>query len=503
MLLVWNAATGRLVRRVDREGLPTTSLTIDVDGSHFAAGSSNGEISVWPLPDGDPRILPAAVHTQVLSVAFDGATVKRGNVPDNFRLLAGSYAGGNVVIWDLARNIPQAYCHGAHYAVNAVAFSPDGMTLATTGRGFTGLWDTTTGRPLVVLQNKDFMNALAFAPDGRQLAVSSVNAFGGEGGVQIWRLETGRGIETLRGLTAPVSKVCIAPSIERVAALSHNWQIAVWNMKNGFLERVFNAPEGISADNAAVEFSPDGRQLAFAAGQHARLWDLSTGEERGWRLPQGLCDSMAFDHEGKSLFLFRAEREEIASVCRLRNLLAARPESPLWENSYFDGRVHTSAMTRDAAYVVVAGERGRAGARKTTRLFRTSDGADLTANESMRLGYELDTSGKVMAIENGTKGADLLELPSGRQIDRLGSFPTCLSPGAVYVMARQPNGFGLYRRHDELPLVTLGMNVTSLSMQAQFSSDGKRLAWGNVDGSVFVCEIEELRRQLSEFGLAW
>jgi hypothetical protein len=36
-----------------------------------------------------------------------------------------------------------------------------------------------------------------------------------------------------------------------------------------------------------------------------------------------------------------------------------------------------------------------------------------------------------------------------------------------------------------------------------FSPDGSRIAWGNIDGTVSVLDIERIRSRLAKFGLAW
>jgi hypothetical protein len=86
----------------------------------------------------------------------------------------------------------------------------------------------------------------------------------------------------------------------------------------------------------------------------------------------------------------------------------------------------------------------------------------------------------------------------------MGQFPECLSPGATFGGGHgDPGGFALYRRADEIPVVTMGINVRATSMHMQFSADGKLAAWGNIDGSVYVANIEEVRRQLANYGLNW
>jgi hypothetical protein len=128
-----------------------------------------------------------------------------------------------------------------------------------------------------------------------------------------------------------------------------------------------------------------------------------------------------------------------------------------------------------------------------------------TRNPKETVNARIDPLGKFMAVST-PEGvtADLLELPSCRLIDRMGRFPFCLSPGGAYGGALgDPSGFALFRRADESAVVTLGINVRATTMQMQFSVDGKLAAWGNVDGSVYIANIEEVRRQLANYGLNW
>jgi len=36
-----------------------------------------------------------------------------------------------------------------------------------------------------------------------------------------------------------------------------------------------------------------------------------------------------------------------------------------------------------------------------------------------------------------------------------------------------------------------------------FSPDGKRVAWGNADGSVMVADLDVIRSRLARVGLSW
>src|SRR5439155_25168298 len=135
-------------------------------------------------------------------LALHRSAERRGRAAkdDSGWLLAAGDDGGQVVLWDLERHIPKSYCHGSTHSVYAMTFSPDGATLVTGGRHAVKLWDLASGRLLLNIGRGDFHTGLAVSPDGKQLAVSSQCGFSAHGGVTVWSLEPGRGIQTLHGL---------------------------------------------------------------------------------------------------------------------------------------------------------------------------------------------------------------------------------------------------------------------------------------------------------------
>ncbi len=157
-------------------------------------------------------------------------------------------------------------------------------------------------------------------------------------GLQVWDLEYERGIQNLRGLESPIAhtKVQFSDDGSRVAALSIDWRVAVWDRRTGFLQSVFDVTPGLTADNTGLAFSHDGRKLAVSVGHEARMWDLQTGQSKAWRLPEGLVDTLAFDATDTHLYLLRMETADwnrapdknspirsYPRVCRVRDLLAA------------------------------------------------------------------------------------------------------------------------------------------------------------------------------------
>jgi WD40 repeat protein len=115
-------------------------------------------------------------------------------------------------------------------AVESVAFSRDGTTLASGSRdGTVGLWDVTTGRGLTRLSgHASFVYAVAFSPDGRTLAS------GGAGGtVKLWDVVGRREVASLHPDEAGnVYSLAFRPPDGRVLAAG-GWgqRVVLWDLK--------------------------------------------------------------------------------------------------------------------------------------------------------------------------------------------------------------------------------------------------------------------------------
>ena len=301
-------------------------------------------------------------------------------------LLAAGDTGGLVAVYDLRIGAPRSFCRGSHHDVFAVAFSPDGMTLASAGRERAKLWDVATGRRLLDLGDRNTMNALAFSPDGRRLAVASQAVFAPEPSVDVWELDEGRGIGELRGLQGVIEKAVFSPDGRRVAGLSIDWQVGVWECPSGRLLHVLDLPPGRFADNAALAFSPDGRQFAAAAGRDAVCWDLDSGRVlHSLVLAEGLQESLRFLGPDR-LLLARAESGEGLAppygsnprdhprVCRVRDLLAREPLRTLVEVSDYPDHVYRSELSPDGRWLVVVGAGGAGGREVTVGAYDISTG---------------------------------------------------------------------------------------------------------------------------------
>lgn len=505
-------------------GAPVSAVAISPDGSLVVAGESRGRVHVWSIRDASRIAEFSASRVEILSLALRQVARHRdspeGSTSGTWLLAVGD-AGGTVTIWDVESQSATAHCVGGHYHITAVAFSPDGTILASGGRGPINLWDVGTGRLLLESQWGDYITDLAFSPDGACLAMSAENKNPPyPAGLAVWRLEFGRGIQTLRGLSGEVSKVCLSPDGRRCAALSHRWEVGVWDVADGRLLRIFETPVGQFADNASLAWSPDGEHLAFASWQAARLWDIASGQTlRRWdehQLSPGLCDTLAFPDQ-EHLFLFRVETrdgkrpplrsiadpKEHPRVCRLRELLKSDPPTLIAEITDFSDHVKEVEAPPDGRCFVVEG-RSVFGDEKSAimKCFDGRTGRELWSRDLRREEcgvLVIDAAGKLLTFPRDPLGEALLvELQTGRALDVLDFFPWAiraeprLYAGNAFDRDRD---IRLFNAPSQAPLLTLAVDPGAAS-GVRFNAEGNRLAWGNADGTVTVCHLEEMENRL-------
>ncbi len=251
---------------------------------------------------------PLTGHTDhVKAVAFS---------PDGRTLASGS-ADRTVRLWNVTDPVHPAPLDppltGHTSFVNAVAFSPDGHTLASGSSDQTvRLWNVTDpthpiplGPPLTGHTNT--VRAVVFSPDGRTLASGSRDQT-----VRLWNVTdpthpTSLG-QPLTGHTNYVDAVTFSPDGHTLASSSWDRTVRLWNVTDPTHPTPLGTPlTGYTNTVNAVAFSPDGHTLASgSADQTVRLWNV-TDPAHPAPLGQSLTghtsyvSSVAFSPDGHTL----------------------------------------------------------------------------------------------------------------------------------------------------------------------------------------------------------
>ncbi len=507
-----------------------SSFAVSTDGRLAATAESGGQLEVWSLESGQQIAAFTKGRNEVLSLALKSvarttAATLHNQAESSVWLLAAGDSGGNVTIYDVLSKDILAHCRGGHYQVYAVAFSPDGTTLASGGRGPVKLWDVATGALLLDIPTGDYITGLDFSPDGSRLAVSSEGIFAPRN-VSVWSLDYGRGIQSLRGLSGQISKVCFSADGLRIAALSHKWEVGVWDVASGRLLRVIEAPPGQWADNAAIMLDSNGGRLAFSAWKKARLWNVESGNELNvWDLPEGIVDVLAFPDKNR-LLLFRVETldgkvaplsnahpKDHPRVCRIRDLSVSETIKPAIEIRDFNWHVFNAAASSDGRYFVVEGiQTDGAVGRVLIKAFDNFTGKELWSIPSSRKNgsgsFVADGAGRFIVLQtNNTPSAAQVEIASGIVVKELPWMPCAIHTETGFTMAPghpliHERGCSLFFDKMKTPAVTLGIDQPAVN-SASFDPTGNLLIWGNTDGTLTVCNLKEINKHLASVSLQW
>ena len=208
--------------------------------------------------------------------------------PDGLMLASGS-VDNTVQLWNPDTETLQATLRGHTDSVLSVAFSIDGSLLASgSADGTVRLWNPVTETLKATFRgHTDSVLSVAFSPDGLLLASGST-----DGTVRLWNTDTETLKATLEAHMDSVLNVAFSPDGLLLASASADGLVGLWNPVTETLQATF----GHESPVLSVAFSPDGDLFATGSTDGtARLWDPYARELKATLGHESPVESVAFD----------------------------------------------------------------------------------------------------------------------------------------------------------------------------------------------------------------
>jgi WD40 repeat protein len=337
---LWETESGKEVSPRDGPSRAPTAITVAADGKSVFSLGSDRIVRRWDAATGKSLgTFQAPPDTTLATFSTDGRLVALANADETIR------------VHDVATGKELHRVKGHKGDIAALAFTPDGKTLASRGRNDNTirLVDVAKGQDLRTMLPRPETDpapggnvfiiggprrtprgtgpGLAFSADGTLLVAS-----GGKGNgslskaLVIFDAATGKELRRIES-SQPIASFTLSPDCRTLAAEHPDRTITLWEIASGkewsrlgkpaeekpqgnggmmvFSVNVDGMPTEVNdpAGAVGVSFSPDGRTLAVRGpNQLVRVWDVTAARELDQlKGHSGRVETIAFAPDGKTL----------------------------------------------------------------------------------------------------------------------------------------------------------------------------------------------------------
>jgi len=284
-VVLWNTRTRQHRVLTTKDEPPVRCVAMSPDGRLVATGglhprgSFSATVKLWDPSTGQLLKTFSTESKAIMCLAFspDGRTLASGgDLTESDGTSHALARDAEIALWDIATGNQRDVVRCERFAAMAVAFSPNGNTLAIGGGrwrdGEIRLWELGSGNDPVHFAALDgLVFSLVFSHDGRTLITGS-----GSGRFTLWDIARAESTLSVRGHSDFLLTVALSPDGKTLASGGRDKMVKLWHVKTGDELATFRVPRSVSS----VAFSSDGKTLlAACTDKTVRYWNVESDDD--------------------------------------------------------------------------------------------------------------------------------------------------------------------------------------------------------------------------------
>jgi RNA polymerase sigma factor (sigma-70 family) len=257
-------------------------LVFSPDGKLVGLSSQDGSVALWDATNGklvhrfEPRTANLNRFTGLLGFAV---------TPDNKAVATMDLAGKQIVPRDMTGKELRKLEITPEQLVASFLISPDGKTLATIEQSIQGvqsenvnLWDMQTGKLLTTLKgHTGSVFCVVFSPNSKSVFTGSNDQT-----LRRWEVSSGKELTVYDGHRDRVQVVAVSSDGKSVATASTDGTARIWDVESGKeikqLASTSARLEQLGIYGASLAFAGDGKKLVLGTGIGLVVWDTPSGK---------------------------------------------------------------------------------------------------------------------------------------------------------------------------------------------------------------------------------
>lgn len=279
-------------------------ITLSPEGKNFAdiADSFNHNgIELWNL------------QTDELIITFDNQSVRLRSVAyhPNGQILISSDSEGVIKLWNIKTKESSPF-QTLTQSVDGSQFSPDGENILFRSDKTYTLYNFNTREFIATLDDTKGIKRIFFNPNGEHI-IGYTSAE-----VLIWDAASGR-LRTRLGIPGKINKLTVSPDGNTIATVgNYDYTVQLWDISEGLASDSFvSDPKYVKMINltggkpklvnfatklvGSIIFSPDGRTLVVSSNDEIVFWDIKTRQKIKTLIAEGHFYNLQFSPDGRTL----------------------------------------------------------------------------------------------------------------------------------------------------------------------------------------------------------